>query len=74
MFASPYIIPVVAIIGGLAMGAFGAWLKHKEKMAEAGSGNDAWRAEIDALKARVAALETLATDSKEQLKREIDGL
>jgi hypothetical protein len=74
MFSSPYIIPVVAIVGGLMMGAFGAWLKHKEKMSETTAGDSNVNAEIEALKQRVAALETLATDSKTQLRQQIDNL
>ena len=74
MLSSPFIIPVVAIVGGISLAAFTNWIKHREKMS-ANAGNEAtWRAEIDSLKDRVAVLERLVTDRKEQLKREIDGL
>lgn len=74
MLDSPFIVPVVAIIGGLTIAALGIWTKHRERMRLAQQGDASWQAELDALKQRVAALETLATDTREQLKREIDSL
>lgn len=74
MFDSPFVIPIVAIVGGLSVGAFSRWLKHRETMRSSITADADWQAEIHALKARVAALETLATDTREQLRREIDSL
>lgn len=74
MLSSPFIIPLIAIIGGLSVGAFSMWLKHREKMGIAMAQDASLRDEIRSLKARVATLETIVTDGKEQLKREIDSL
>ena len=74
MFSSPFIIPVVAIVGGISLSAFMAWIKHREKMASHAGTDGQWQNEINALKARIEVLERLVTDRKEQLKREIDGL
>ena len=75
MWSSPFAIPIVAIIGGLTIGAIGMFFGHKEKMrkieVEKPTGNDR---EIDALRARVEALEAIVTDDREQLRREIDRL
>jgi len=74
MFDSPFAIPIIAIVGGLSVGAFSRWLKHRETMRSTTTADADWQAELDTLKARVAALETLATDTREQLRREIDSL
>ena len=74
MLSSPFIIPVVAIVGGISLSAFIAWIKHREKMASHAVTDGQWQNEFNALKARVEVLERLATDRKEQLKRDIDGL
>ena len=74
MLSSPFIIPVVAIVGGISLSAFMAWIKHREKMASHAITDGKWQTEIDALKARIEVLERLVTDRKEQLKRDIDGL
>lgn len=74
MFSSPFAIPVIAIIGGLCVGAFSMWLKHREAMGSAAASDSELVDELTALKARVAALEAIVTDSREQLKREIDSL
>jgi len=74
MFSSPFIIPVVAIVGGISLSAFMAWIKHREKMASHAGTDGKWQSEINALKARIEVLERLVTDRKEQLKRDIDGL
>ena len=74
MLSSPFIIPVVAIVGGISLSAFMAWIKHREKMASHAVTDGKWQTEIDALKARIEVLERLVTDRKEQLKRDIDGL
>ena len=74
MLSSPFIIPVVAIVGGISLSAFMAWIKHREKMASHAGTDGKWQSEINALKARIEVLERLVTDRKEQLKRDIDGL
>ena len=74
MLTNPLWIPIVAIVGGLSIGAFSVWIKHREKMAKINAGNANQSSELEALKQRVEALETIVTDSKEQLKRKIDNL
>lgn len=74
MLSSPFIIPIVAIIGGLSVGAFSRWLKHQERMHETASQDQGVSEEIALLKERVAALETIATDSRERLRQEIESL
>ncbi len=74
MLSSPFIIPVVAIVGGISLSAFMAWIKHREKMASHAGTDGKWQTEIDALKARIEVLERLVTDRKERLKRDIGGL
>ena len=74
MLSSPFIIPVVAIVGGISLSAFMAWIKHREKMASHAGTDGKWQSEINSLKARIEVLERLVTDRKEQLKREIDDL
>jgi hypothetical protein len=74
MFSNPIMIPIIAIVGGLALGAITIWIKHKEAMAQLSGGNSNVGPEIESLKERVEALETIVTDRKEQLKREIDSL
>ena len=74
MLSSPFIIPIVAIVGGISLSAFLAWIKHREKMASHAGTDGKWQIEINAVKARIEVLERLVTDRKEQLKRDIDGL
>ena len=78
MFSSPFIVPVTAvafgIVGGLLFVSFMMWLKHKEKLAEPSSLDETYKAEIESLRQRVAALETIAASGKEELRREIDSL
>jgi hypothetical protein len=74
MLSSPFIIPIVAIVGGISLSAFLAWIKHREKMASHAGTDGKWQTEINAVKARIEVLERLVTDRKEQLKRDIDGL
>ena len=74
MLSSPFIIPVVAIVGGISLSAFMAWIKHREKMASHAVTDGKWQTEIDAIDMRIEVLERLVTDRKEQLKRDIDGL
>ncbi len=74
MLSSPFIIPVVAIVGGISLSAFVTWIKHREKMASHMSTDGNWQSEFNALRQRIEVLEQLVTDRKEKLKREIDGL
>jgi|GEM_PF-6397146 len=53
MLSSPFIIPVVAIVGGISLSAFMAWIKHREKMASHVGTDGNWRDEVNALKARI---------------------
>ncbi len=78
MFSSPYIVPVTAvafgIVGGLLFVSFMMWLKHKEKLAGTSSPDKTVEAEIESLRQRVVALESIAASGKEQLRTEIDSL
>lgn len=74
MLSSPFIIPIVAIVGGISLSAFMVWIKHREKMASHAGTDGRWQSEINALKARIEVLERLVTDRKEHLKRAIDDL
>lgn len=68
----PFEIAAIAIVGGCAIEFFRIYTKRQnEKSAKA---NPAMKEEIDALKARVAALETLVTDKSYQLREEFKKL
>lgn len=76
MFSWPFIVAIVAIIGGLF---YSAYEKHVElKLEEAKSrkseGDEATKQELLKLKERVAVLEKIVTDKKYSLKDEIDSL
>ena len=74
MSINPILIPLVAIIGGISFAAFMRWLSYKEKTADHGESQSEMHAELDALKERVAALETIVTDGRENLRKQIDDL
>ncbi len=72
----PFVVAIVAIIGGLFYSAYEQ--KMKLKIAEArgqssGASKEA-QAEIEKLKERVAVLEKIVTDKNYSLKDEIDSL
>ncbi len=50
------------------------WLDHRERTFSAGDPHEALVEELAGLKARVAVLEEIVTDSGYQLKRELDSL
>lgn len=50
------------------------WLDHRERTLSAGDPDEALVEVLDGLKARVAVLEEIVTDSGYQLKRELDSL
>ena len=80
-----WIIPVVAIIGGLLIAAFTRYLKYKETTGQAAQGHinnlegriRTLEAELSASKAieqRVRVLESIVTDSRYQLEQELKTL
>ena len=72
----PFIVAIVAIIGGLFYSAYEQKIKlqiAKEKNQNKGVSDDA-QAEIDRLKERVAVLEKIVTDKNYSLKSEIESL
>jgi len=65
---------VVAIVAiSCAAGVINNYLKTKRVAARSGPGDDA-RAEIEALKQRVAVLEEIVTDDRYRLNKELDQL
>lgn len=76
MDSMPFIVAIVAIIGGLFYSAYEQKVKlqiAKEKNQSKGISEDA-QAEINRLKERVAVLEKIVTDKNYSLKSEIDSL
>jgi hypothetical protein len=64
---------IIVVIIGCGTGVWSEHLKTKRKLGEAGSDGDL-RAEIDSLRGRVEVLETIVTDEKYNLVKEIDRL
>jgi len=73
MFSSPFIIPVVAIIGGLLFAAYKQHLEMQEKKLSF-KGDEKLLKELADLKERVAVLEKIVTDEKYDLRNEINNL
>lgn len=73
MSVSVFMIPIVAIISGIAYAAYERHLKHQEKKLKYQS-NQVSNQEIEALKERIAVLEKLVTDQKYDLRNEISQL
>jgi hypothetical protein len=73
------IVVGIPVIGGMSMAAFGAWLKHKEKMgpllAEQTAEKAAqYAAHTERLEQRVRVLERIITDRGVELADEIERL
>ena len=62
------------VVVSLAYSAWGTWLRHQRKATGGGRRDEALASEVEALRARVEALETIVTDSDYDLKRRIDDL
>ena len=80
-----WLIPVVAIVGGLLIAAFTRYLKYKEITGQAAQGNidqlaarvrtlEAELAAAKAIEQRVRVLESIVTDSRYQLEQELKTL
>lgn len=80
-----WIIPVVAIVGGLLIAAFARYLKYKETTGQIVHGNidrletrvrtlETELAATKAIEQRVRVLETIVTDARYQLDQEIKTL
>ena len=50
------------------------WLDHRERTLSAENPDEALSEELEGLKARIAVLEEIVTDSGYRLKRELDSL
>lgn len=72
VFAMVVWVVAISVIGGAVM----QWLKTKEKIAEAQSGEQGNISEsrVGALEERIQVLEKIVTDKGFNLAREIDGL
>ncbi|MGI2259669.1 hypothetical protein ACRRUX_10100 [Shewanella sp. GXUN23E] len=68
------LIPIIAIIGGLLLGAMRIRQQHGELNKQQEARLAQMQQEITALKGRIEVLEALATDEKENLKRDINNL
>jgi hypothetical protein len=73
------LIPIVAIVGGIASSIYGRWAKLKEKQLEltartAGEQAAQYAAKIATLEERVAVLNRIVTDRNEGLTAQIDAL
>lgn len=72
----PFLVAIIAIVGGLLYSAYEQ--KMKLKIAEAKRSSEGFskqsQAEINNLKERVAVLEKIVTDKNYSLKEEIESL
>lgn len=74
-----FLVPIVAIVGGISAGMFKQHLKFKERQLEITGNRTAesaaqYAAKTERLEQRVAVLERLLTDRSTQLADEIDRL
>lgn len=67
-------IGFVAVVGGFAYAFYEQYTKTKVKLSQNAVKGEDIKAELEALKQRVAALETIVTDKSYDLKREIETL
>ena len=51
-----------------------SWLRHRSKLAKHGGGSGALQQEVEDLRVRLEALETIVTNPDFDLKRQIDAL
>ncbi len=69
-----FLMVIVIVALSLGAGAFRDHQKTKRQVHRNRDADDDLRAEIEALQKRVIVLEEIVTDSKYQLKRELDSL
>ena len=62
------------VLISLLYAAFDSWLRHRSKLAKHGGGSGALQQEVEDLRVRLEALETIVTTPDFDLKRQIDAL
>jgi hypothetical protein len=70
MWTMIFLVVVVSLI----YSGWETWLRHQRKSSGGGKRDGALEVEVEALRARVEALETIVTDADYDLKRRIDEL
>lgn len=73
------IVPVVAIIGGIAAGVIKMILRHEEqrermRFQSTGAGNEAWRAEIETLRQELSRLRDTSTQYDVSIQHTLEDL
>ena len=73
------IVVGIPVIGGIGMGAFQRWLKHKELMSELIAGQTAEKAaqyasHVERIEQRLRVLEQIVTDGGAQTAAQIEAL
>ena len=62
------------VLVSMLYAAFDSWLRHRSKVAKHENGSDALLREVEELRGRLEALETIVTNPDFDLKRQIDAL
>lgn len=73
------IVVGIPVVGGLLVGAFKHWLRHKQKMAEMIASQTAekaaqYGAHVERIEARLRVLEQIVTDGGAQTAAQIEAL
>ena len=62
------------VLVSMLYAAFDSWLRHRNKAAKHQGDSGALQSEVDELRARLEALETIVTNPDFDLRRQIDAL